>query len=234
MIFFFFVSQLTRGTQNLIADALAQIGSKPPEALKKPLKIKFIGEEGIDAGGVKKEFFQLLTRAMLDPNYAMFTYAQDTRCFWFNLASADMSAEFGLVGTMVGLAIYNSVILDLPFPMCVYKKLCGKEMELEDVAELQPQTHRNLKALLAYTGADVEDVFCLDFSVSYEYFGAQRTVELKPNGASIAVNHENKAEYVALYTRWLLTESIAPQFDAFSRGFRMVGGPTLRLSICLF
>ena len=32
-----------------------------------PLKVKFVGEEGIDAGGVTKEYFQLITRQLLDP-----------------------------------------------------------------------------------------------------------------------------------------------------------------------
>jgi hypothetical protein len=30
--------------------------------LKKPLKVSFIGEPGIDEGGVRKEFFQLLIK----------------------------------------------------------------------------------------------------------------------------------------------------------------------------
>lgn len=43
---------------------------------RKPLKVKFIGEPGVDEGGVKKEFFMLLTRQLFDPNYGMFTYNQ--------------------------------------------------------------------------------------------------------------------------------------------------------------
>lgn len=27
--------------------------------LKKPLKVKFMGEDGVDEGGVRKEFFQV-------------------------------------------------------------------------------------------------------------------------------------------------------------------------------
>ena len=32
------------------------------------------GEEGIDEGGVQKEFFQLIVRQMFDLNYGMFTH----------------------------------------------------------------------------------------------------------------------------------------------------------------
>ncbi len=48
----------------------AQIVSVQPKTdLKKSLMVKFAGEEGIDQGGVKKEFFQILTRRMFDPGF---------------------------------------------------------------------------------------------------------------------------------------------------------------------
>ena len=34
----------------------------------------FIGEDGIDAGGVKKEFFQLLMTELLSPDYGMLVF----------------------------------------------------------------------------------------------------------------------------------------------------------------
>ncbi len=37
--------------------------------LKKPLKVKFVGEEGIDQGGVQKEFFQLIVEEIFDPKF---------------------------------------------------------------------------------------------------------------------------------------------------------------------
>lgn len=41
--------------------------------LRKPLKVSFVGEAGVDAGGVRKEFFTLLVKELFNPNYAMFT-----------------------------------------------------------------------------------------------------------------------------------------------------------------
>jgi len=37
--------------------------------LKKQLRVQFIGEEGIDEGGVQKEFFQLCIKELFDPMY---------------------------------------------------------------------------------------------------------------------------------------------------------------------
>jgi ubiquitin-protein ligase E3 A len=33
------------------------------------LRVQFVGEEGIDEGGVQKEFFQLIVRELFDPKY---------------------------------------------------------------------------------------------------------------------------------------------------------------------
>lgn len=43
-----------------------------PEELKGKLHVEFEGEEGVDAGGVTREWFLLLSRDMFNPNYALF------------------------------------------------------------------------------------------------------------------------------------------------------------------
>jgi hypothetical protein len=45
---------------------------RSPSDLKKPLKVVFYGEEGIDEGGVQKEFFQLIISDLFDPKFGMF------------------------------------------------------------------------------------------------------------------------------------------------------------------
>ncbi len=55
-------------------DALDEIARQKPKDLFKPLRVHFIGEDGIDAGGVKKEFFQLLVTELLCPDYGMLIY----------------------------------------------------------------------------------------------------------------------------------------------------------------
>lgn len=47
------------------------------DPLKLPISIRFAGEPGIDEGGVRKEYFQLLIKELLSPNYGMFKYNED-------------------------------------------------------------------------------------------------------------------------------------------------------------
>ena len=62
---------------NLIEDALNEL-SKNDIKLQNPIKVRFIGEQGVDEGGVRKEFFLLFIRQIFDPNYGMFNYNQKT------------------------------------------------------------------------------------------------------------------------------------------------------------
>ena len=107
---------------NLIEDALNVLAQKDMN-FNKELKVRFVGEQGEDAGGVKKEFFQLIIRELFDPAYSMFIYNSETRTYWFNSNTLEMRIKFELVGFIIGLAMYNMVNLDVHFPRVIYKKL---------------------------------------------------------------------------------------------------------------
>lgn len=207
--------------ENVIEDSLQQLVRLSADTLKKPLKVKFIGEEGVDEGGVQKEYFQILIRQLLDPAFGMFTYDEETHHLWFNSDSLESTMEFELIGILLGIAIYNAVILDVHFPHIVYKKLMECKMGLEDVELAMPELGRGLRQLLDFDG-NVEEVFQRNFEYSYEVFGAVKTVELKPGGSAIPVTKENREEYVLLYVDYILNKSVARQYDAFHRGFHLV------------
>lgn len=68
----------------------------------------------------------------------MFTYDDETQVFWFNSSSLENDAQYTLIGLVLGLAIYNNCILDLHFPMIVYKKLIGKKGTYIDLSDSHP------------------------------------------------------------------------------------------------
>lgn len=47
-------------------------------------QVIFVGEEAVDAGGVRKEFFLLIMKELLDPKYGMFRYYEESRLIWFS------------------------------------------------------------------------------------------------------------------------------------------------------
>lgn len=51
---------------------------------------------------------------------------------------------FHLIGIICGLAIYNSTVVDLPFPLALYKKLLDVSPTLDDLKELSPTEARSV------------------------------------------------------------------------------------------
>ena len=128
-----------------------------PEDYKKELRIAFINEAGIDHGGVKKEWFQMVCQKIFNPEYGislkasglisqgMFIENAATRTFWFNIAAdASTLGDYKLIGILLGMAIYNGVILDIRFPSIVFKKLLKLPTSFEDLKDVYPVKHNSL------------------------------------------------------------------------------------------
>jgi len=168
---------------------------------------------------VKKEFFQLLIKDLFDPKYGLFSHDQQNH--WFS-GSPDFLADFELVGKMMGVAIYNGVILDIRFPPVIYKKIQDCLPDFEDLKESHPALFHGLLKLLEYSGDDLQEAFGVNFQIQYEVFGQLQSHDLLPDGENIPVTVDNRKQFVDLYTKFILVDSIKPQFDAFLKGFRTV------------
>uniref|UniRef100_A0A452RZX2 Probable E3 ubiquitin-protein ligase HERC4 n=1 Tax=Ursus americanus TaxID=9643 RepID=A0A452RZX2_URSAM len=216
--------------ENIVGDAMEVLRKTKNIDYKKPLKVIFVGEDAVDAGGVRKEFFLLIMRELLDPKYGMFRYYEESRLIWFSDKTFEDSDLFHLIGVICGLAIYNFTIVDLHFPLALYKKLLKKKPSLDDLKELVPDVGRSMQQLLDYPEDDVEETFCLNFTITVENFGATEVKELVLNGADTAVNKQNRQEFVDAYVDYIFNKSVASLFDAFHAGFHKVcGGKVLQL-----
>uniref|UniRef100_A0A8C6SN83 HECT-type E3 ubiquitin transferase n=1 Tax=Neogobius melanostomus TaxID=47308 RepID=A0A8C6SN83_9GOBI len=211
----------------LLSDSLEELTRKRSD-LKKKLRVTFVGEAGLDMGGLTKEWFLLLVRQVFHTDYGMFTYMKDSRCHWFSSWKCDNYSEFQLVGTLMGLAVYNSIALDIHFPLYVYRypKVCVlinhlKKLTLEHVFVIVQELAHGLGELLTYDG-NVEEDFYLTFQVFQEEMGVVKPYNLKPGGDKIPVTKHNRKEYVQLYVDFLLNKCIYKQFAAFYHGFHSV------------
>ncbi|KAF7551962.1 hypothetical protein G7046_g7566 [Stylonectria norvegica] len=232
----------------LVDDSLKQVSATVGalnEDVKKQLRIKFRGEEGIDAGGLRKEWFLLLVREVFHPDHDMFLYDEDSQTCYFNPNSFEASSQFFLVGVVLGLAIYNSTILDVALPPFAFRKLIASaptkgvgapahprppmRYTLDDLAEYRPRLAKGLRQLLAYEG-DVEETFGVNFVVQTDNYGTTVEKPLCPGGEHIAVTNNNRREYVDLYVRYVLDTAVTRQFMPFKMGFYSVcGGNALSL-----
>ncbi|KAJ6005363.1 hypothetical protein N7451_003307 [Penicillium sp. IBT 35674x] len=233
----------------LVEDSLrgvSEVVGTGQEEIKKGLRIEFVGEEGIDAGGLRKEWFLLLVREVFDPHHGLFIYDDDSKYCYFNPFCFESSEQFFLVGVLLGLAIYNSTILDVDLPPFAFRKLLASAPQntapqtatsqrpkfkctLDDLAEYRPALAKGLRMLLEYEG-DVAETFCYDFVAQTDRYGEIVSVPLCTGGEKRPVTNANRQEFVDAYVYYLLDTAVARQYEPFKRGFFTVcGGNALSL-----
>ncbi|KAM9912692.1 hypothetical protein OXX69_002312 [Metschnikowia pulcherrima] len=190
--------------------------------LKKSLRVQFVNEPGVDAGGLKKEWFLLLTRALFSSRTGMLHNVDQSNLLWFNVIPLRKLELYYLFGAVLGLAIYNSTILDLNFPLDLYKTLLGLPVGLSDYKDLYPEAARNLFKLRDYNAQELEAVD-LVFDVTFsDLFGKYHQRDLIPNGKNIAVTVHNREMYIDKYARFFLADGIEGQLNALKSGFSSV------------
>lgn len=79
----------------------------------------------------------------------MFMFYDLSGVFWFNGASTDNIQEYNLIGTLMGLAVYNAIILDIRFPLVCYKKLLTPAFIDEHLKGLSKPKVGVIKSVLA-------------------------------------------------------------------------------------
>jgi E3 ubiquitin-protein ligase NEDD4 len=182
---------------HIFEDSYHEIMRQTPTELKKRLMIKFDGEDGLDYGGLSREFFFLLSHEMFNPFYCLFEYsAHDNYTLQINPHSGinpEHLNYFKFIGRVVGLAIFHRRFLDAFFIGAFYKMILRKKVSLQDMEGVDADFHRNLTWTL---DNDIDDVLDLTFSTEDDRFGETVTIDLKPGGRDIEVTNDNKKEYV--------------------------------------
>ncbi|CUM56538.1 E3 ubiquitin-protein ligase RSP5 [Debaryomyces fabryi] len=205
---------------HIFEDSYQEIMRQTPEDLKKRLMIKFDGEEGLDYGGVSREFFFLLSHDMFNPFYCLFEYSShDNYTLQIN-PNSGINPEhlnyFKFIGRVVGLGVFHRRFLDAFFVGALYKMMLRKKVVLQDMEGVDAEFYRSLKWIC---DNDITDILDLTFSAEDERFGEIVEVDLKPGGAQIEVTEENKHEYVELISEWKISKRVEEQFKAFIDGF---------------
>ncbi|KAI9829362.1 MAG: hypothetical protein M1826_005682 [Phylliscum demangeonii] len=212
---------------HIFEDAYAEIMRQTPADLKRRLMIKFEGEDGLDYGGLSREFFFLLSHEMFNPFYCLFEYsAHDNYTLQINPHSGINSEHlnyFKFIGRVVGLAIFHRRFLDAFFIGALYKMILKKKVTLADMEGVDMTFHKSLTYILENDADDLD----MTFSTEDERFGETLEIDLKPNGRSIPVTNENKKEYVDLLTEWRIEKRVEEQFGAFVDGFHELVPPDL-------
>ncbi|XP_059189978.1 E3 ubiquitin-protein ligase Itchy-like isoform X2 [Centropristis striata] len=216
--------KITVTRKTLFEDSFQQIMSFNAQDLRRRLWIIFPGEEGLDYGGVAREWFFLLSHEVLNPMYCLFEYAgKDNYCLQINPASdinPDHLKYFKFIGRFIAMALFHGKFIDTGFSLPFYKRILNKPLALKDLESIDPEFYNSL---IWIKDNNIEECGLeMFFSVDKEILGEISTHELKPGGGDLQVTEENKEEYIRLVAEWRMSRGVEEQTQAFFEGFNEV------------
>mmetsp|Transcript_19502 Transcript_19502/g.32480 ORF Transcript_19502/g.32480 Transcript_19502/m.32480 type:complete len:1060 (+) Transcript_19502:112-3291(+) len=196
------------------------------EKLKQVVRVQFVNklgveEAGVDGGGVFKEFLNTLCKTVFDSRYGLFKSTSDNLLYpnpSSGVVTDDHLRHFEFLGRIVGKAIYENILVELPFANFFLSKLLGKHNFVNDLPSLDPDLYKHLMFLKTYQG-NVEDLG-LNFTIASNEFGETREIPLMPGGKDIPVTSENQIKYIYMVADYKLNRQIKAQCDAFLQGLR--------------
>ncbi|KAM9808219.1 NEDD4-like E3 ubiquitin-protein ligase WWP2 [Neosynchiropus ocellatus] len=208
----------------LFEDSFQQIMNVKPYDLRRRLYIIMRGEEGLDYGGIAREWFFLLSHEVLNPMYCLFEYAgKNNYCLQINPASSinpDHLTYFRFIGRFIAMALYHGKFIDTGFTLPFYKRMLDKKPTLKDLESIDPEFYNSIMWVkennLEECGLE------LYFAQDMEILGKVTTHLLKEDGEDMLVTEENKEEYISLLTDWRFTRGVEEQTKAFLDGFNEV------------
>uniref|UniRef100_A0A669BPL5 E3 ubiquitin-protein ligase n=1 Tax=Oreochromis niloticus TaxID=8128 RepID=A0A669BPL5_ORENI len=206
--------------QTLFEDSFQQIMNVKPYDLRRRLYIIMRGEEGLDYGGIAREWFFLLSHEVLNPMYCLFEYAgKNNYCLQINPASSinpDHLTYFRFIGRFIAMALYHGKFIDTGFTLPFYKRMLDKKPTLKDLESIDPEFYNSIiENNLEECGVE------LYFAQDMEILGKVSTHQLKDDGENELVTEENKEEYIRS-VNWRFTRGVEEQTKAFLDGFNEV------------
>ncbi|XP_047237496.1 NEDD4-like E3 ubiquitin-protein ligase WWP2 isoform X1 [Girardinichthys multiradiatus] len=210
--------------QTLFEDSFQQIMNVKPYDLRRRLYIIMRGEEGLDYGGVAREWFFLLSHEVLNPMYCLFEYAgKNNYCLQINPASSinpDHLTYFRFIGRFIAMALYHGKFIDTGFTLPFYKRMLDKKPTLKDLESIDPEFYNSIMWVKKNNLEECEVE--LYFAQDMEILGKVSSHLLKEDGEDELVTEKNKEEYISLLTDWRFTRGVEEQTKAFLDGFNEV------------
>jgi len=218
------------------------------------MRVNFVGELGIDVGGIEREWFLLVLADLCSPERGLFDFPAGGSGYRINPIGGGYSDEqfwtdekmldqVEFTGKLLGKALFERQALNIPLTTCLLKHLLCAPCVLSDLSDLDPELAKHISWLLEQP-AHVIDSLQLDFTVTMtadrEPDNSSKSKkktkkpkqivvehELKPGGRDCEVGKHNIEEYVILLSQWHLGGAVEIPLSRFLEGFYTVVPPDL-------
>lgn len=183
----------------------------------KSFDVKFEGEKGINRGGLTKDWFNKISKALFDPETNLFIEKEKTRSYQPNSCSINYE-YFKFAGKIIARTIIEGLNIEFHLTIPFIKQILHRKISENDLEYVEPIKYKSFQNILN-NDIDNDTINEYYFEVTKEGSGGREVVELKENGSQIRVTNENKKEFINLISMYYLRDSIKDQIDAFCEGF---------------
>ncbi|KAK5781093.1 ubiquitin-ubiquitin ligase HUL5 PWA37_002016 [Arxiozyma heterogenica] len=192
--------------------------------LKSKLSVTFVNqfgrEEGIDGGGVTKEFLTSVIEEGFkdDSKYKLFNTNELHEIYPKAITDQESLKIILFLGKIVGKCLYDHILVDLKFANFFLKLLLigVDHLTIDDLRSLDRTLYDNLISLL-----DMSDEELTELDLTFEtmnMFYPEKIVELIPNGSEMKVNKQNVLQYVWKLAHYKLVSIAKPASYKFLEG----------------
>ncbi|XP_014274256.1 apoptosis-resistant E3 ubiquitin protein ligase 1 isoform X1 [Halyomorpha halys] len=191
-------------------------------------EITFQGEQGVDWGGLRREWFQLICAALFDSKNLLFKGFSDNQQALVHpnqKRPPQLKLKYyEFAGRVVGKCLYESALgggyrqlVRARFTRSFLAQLIGLRVHYKYFEQDDPDLYlTKVKYILEH---DVEDMDLFFVEEEYDQTGQlNRLVELVPNGSKIRVHNTSKHQYLDALAQYRLATSLKDEIEAFLRG----------------
>lgn len=143
-----------RGTP--FTSCVGQLSSASIETLRQPIQgVLFIGEDARGSGLIR-EWFSIATQEIFSPESGFFK-VDGNGIYHIVPSPADSNAldTFKAIGIFLGLSLVHGQSLGIAFPISYYAQMLALHLELDDIAEEEPELVRSLRILQEASAEDL-------------------------------------------------------------------------------
>eukprot|EP00667_Euglena_gracilis_P002288 EG_transcript_2290 len=216
---------------DLLSTGLTALKAMDSHALlASEIGVTFKEESGVDAGGLRREFFTQFALQLTDVNRpgAIFAVAADNSIVPQPTTAEDPPPDleaYRLAGRFFGLTIMQGYSIPVYFHGIIYKMMTRHRVTLRDVKSLNPEFfHHRFETLLQPDGvSQMEELLCEELTfVSAVTPGQPVPVPLVEGGEARRVTEDNKREYLELLATQYVEGGVHAQRAKLLEGFHEV------------
>jgi len=201
---------------------------------KKQLEVSFHGEQGIDWGGVSREWVQLICKDLFSSQSKLKLFRrfnEDPQALVLpSPTEYNKMKNKGLMqfaGKLVGKCLIESSmgqerLINARFARSFLAQIIGMPVTYEHFMSDDPDLYTS-KISFILKNDNVQD---LDLTFEEEIYDDNKlyvkTIELVPNGSSIVVTNENRNKYLNLIATYRLSTSVRHEVEEFKKGLNLL------------